>query len=649
MLAVKTAFAYFLTAAVFSAASTAFAAPTTEPTGEDQLNWAEILTRNRKQRIVKCPVQAIFNGSRELKIFEVDGTVKDGFRDETNPNYFWLVLSSSNITFYATIFLPTCPDRDIVPKLTKLIGADISIFAYRDPYVESKRPFKGPNLHFGSMDDIRIIKPAPEDPFDLPALDNSIYNLQPSLIQDLGRRRTTGLVLATWDGKFFLLETDKRTRSNDHTRFLRVELSEPKPPSVGQSICVVGVPETDIFHLNLSRAIWKPYAADDSETALQDAPTNVSAAALLESTNGLRIVNTEFHGRLIRLRGRVHTVFHDSNRFLLSDGGMLIPVVASWIEDKRALPDVGALVEATGVSVLDVESWNPNTAFPRAKGFFLVTRARDDLRIVATPPWWTKGRLLVVILILSLAIGGTLLWNRSLRTLAERRGKALMREQIQLVKKKLKISERTRLAIELHDSIAQSLSGMTFEINAANRFSGEEPSLAQHHLDIASRILRSCRDELRNCLWELRSEALEASSMDEAIRQTLIPHIGSANLHVRFNVSRARISDDLAHAILRIVRELVSNAIRHGNATTVHIAGTLENGMVLFSVADNGTGFDPDHRPSVETGHFGLQGIGERITILGGEMTIRSSVGSGAKFTISLPLAPSGQRPNNPS
>ena len=124
--------------------------------------------------------------------------------------------------------------------------------------------------------------------------------------------------------------------------------------------------------------------------------------------------------------------------------------------------------------------------------------------------------------------------------------------------------------------------------------------------------------------------------MDEAIRQTLAPHVAGVAIAVRFNVPRERISDNTAHAILRIIRELTLNAIRHGGATKVWIAGSIEGGRMHFSVRDNGCGFDPDSAPGFNEGHYGLLGIRERVDEFEGEFALKSSLGTGTKATISL-------------
>ena len=95
-------------------------------------------------------------------------------------------------------------------------------------------------------------------------------------------------------------------------------------------------------------------------------------------------------------------------------------------------------------------------------------------------------------------------------------------------------------------------------------------------------------------------------------------------------------SDTTAHAILRIIRELTANAVRHGHATGIDIKGEFADGQLHISVADNGCGFDPASCPSASTGHFGLDGIRERIDKFDGALAIDSSPGKGTRVKISI-------------
>jgi signal transduction histidine kinase len=178
------------------------------------------------------------------------------------------------------------------------------------------------------------------------------------------------------------------------------------------------------------------------------------------------------------------------------------------------------------------------------------------------------------------------------------------------------------------------------EIGAAKRLlPPDAPSAAMRHLEFAANAIDSSRDELRNCLWDLRGSALDEPDMERAVELSLGPRAGAAALSVRFPVPRASLSDALAHAALRIVRELAVNAVRHGGAKSVAIEGRIDGDMLVLSVSDDGCGFDPASAPGIDQGHFGLQGIRERADMFGGTVSIDSAPGRGTRATVSLALS----------
>ena len=85
-----------------------------------------------------------------------------------------------------------------------------------------------------------------------------------------------------------------------------------------------------------------------------------------------------------------------------------------------------------------------------------------------------------------------------------------------------------------------------------------------------------------------------------------------------------------------MIRELVINAVRHGEARHVDVRGDLDSQQLVFSVTDDGKGFNPENRPGQRDGHFGLQGIQERLNRLDGHMDITSTPGSGTCVTITI-------------
>ena len=163
------------------------------------------------------------------------------------------------------------------------------------------------------------------------------------------------------------------------------------------------------------------------------------------------------------------------------------------------------------------------------------------------------------------------------------------------------------------------------------------------HLAVADKVLKSCRNELRNSLWDLRNDALEARDLGEAIRRTLLPHVRDVELRIRFNVPRSLLTDNATHEILRIIRELAVNGISHGGSKAIQVAGGVDGGRLLFSVRDDGAGFDPDTAPGVLQGHFGLEGVRERLRQLKGSLVFERMPGGGMRATVAIPLP--GRKP----
>ena len=229
-------------------------------------------------------------------------------------------------------------------------------------------------------------------------------------------------------------------------------------------------------------------------------------------------------------------------------------------------------------------------------------------------------KFLALIAVLVAAVVVALLRNQTIRRLSEER-----------------VNERTRLAAELHDTIAQNLTGAAIQLETAEALASNGPAGLRRILASAVKIMHVSREELRDCIWDLRNQTLDEKRVEDALRRTLLPYLCGTRLRIRFPVNRADISDSSAHAAVSVTRELVSNAIHHGHPNLISIAGTLEGNTIKFSVTDDGDGFDVEHSPGPREGHFGLSGIRERVRKLGGTFLVKSKPGNGTKATIALP------------
>jgi len=562
------------------------------------------------------------SGRFDCHYVKMRGTLRDAFDDEVDGNYTYLVLNCEGKLLYA----PT-------PRFkvsNGMIGAEVEIAGICDPMSIGERRYMGYTLLVQDINAIRILKASDEDAFAVPDIDET-QNLGPMEIQALGKRRTHGTVLAAWRPNNILIST-KRKRP-----IFATIANQPLPVS-GTSVEVAGLPETDLFSISLSRAVWRP--SGDSPTVPQKLD-ELDFDKLFGGIDENRRIRPFYNGMVVHIKGDV-VGFESAEGHLaeisISDGKRILTVDTSVVPGAADDVRVGCRIDVTGVCVLETDNWRPGALFPPASGYRIVVRRPNELRILAYPPWWTPGRLFVVIGILAAALVLLLL-----RMALKRRFGAIIAK----AKIDARVGERTRLAVELHDSIAQNLTGVAMEIRSAKRAKTADPSGMDRHLDLAAATLDSCRSELRNCIWDLRSLTLDEATIDEAIRRTLQQHLSGARLEVRFSADRRLFPDSMLHAILRIMRELTINAVRHGRADDIKVAGCIDGGRLHFSVRDNGRGFDPERAPGIRDGHFGLQGIRERIETLEGTIEIESAVGRGTKVSMSLPL-PMKERTGEP-
>ena len=409
------------------------------------------------------------------------------------------------------------------------------------------------------------------------------------------------------------------------------------PPTCGEAVAVAGFPDTDLFILNFTRASCR--ALTGEEAAALNVATEKTPPSRLPPDFDMDEVLRDYYGHIVTLRGTVFAAPSYDGRastMNLLCGGRIVQVDVTSCRETAEVIAPGSEVEVTGLCVINTTTWNPLNPFPRIDQFTVVTRSCGDIAVVRTPPWWTPTRLATVIAALLAVLLALYEWNYILRRIIRRRERQLVKSEVAQVEADLRVDERTRLAAEIHDAISQTLTGVSFQIDAAHKTINEDPGAATRFLAIAKRTLLSCREELRRCLWDLRNDALDESDFSEAVRRTVRPSIGGAELSVRFEIRRQRVSDSTAHAVLSIVRELASNAARHGGARHIRVAGEMQGGRVRFSVRDDGCGFDTAKRPGPSEGHFGLQGIKERIARLGGSLEIESTPGEGTKITVEI-------------
>ena len=562
----------------------------------------------------------------------VRGVLSGARRDEMNPNWNWFALRTPT----GKVFVATPELEHPLQELKSMADAVVLVKGIAS---ESRRSssFIGFHLIPAGPEGITCLSQPPSDPFLDPPLpvqsQTSQCRADPQMPKLLHRHRIQGTVLGTSPNRIFA-----RTDIGSFCTIIPDRaIDMPRP---GCRISASGFPEINPCGLDLTEALIR---VDPGERSALSKGKPIRAGYLSSSDDEGTPFDRNRQGGLFTLSGLVansrESIAYEGI-VRLACGEHTVPVDINVLKDKLAeIPDAGYRLTVTGVCFGSFTSGLSTSDLPVFTGFTIYPRVPEDVVVVSRPSWWTPARLMGVILALTVLIVAILIWNRSLAVLSDRRGKRLYAEAIAHTKAEMKVEERTHLAVELHDALSQTLTGVALQIDSACLANRGGNTRVGQVLEVAKSMLSSCRKELHNCLWDLRSRTFEEKDMTEAVTRTLAPYSDGVEISVRFNVPRSLFGESQSHAILRMVRELAVNAINHGRATRLWIAGEHHDGTVSFSVRDNGCGFDPSAVPGPREGHFGLQGIRERLEKLNGSLAIHSKPDGGTKVNVRLRMS----------
>lgn len=198
--------------------------------------------------------------------------------------------------------------------------------------------------------------------------------------------------------------------------------------------------------------------------------------------------------------------------------------------------------------------------------------------------------------------------------------------------------ERTRLAREMHDTVIQGCAGVSSLLEAALGVEASEEPLRDQILSYASDQVRATIDSAREAVWALRSTS--ASDADVAARcQELARHFqGASGVPIRFQVTGDpfQFGELTTREFMMAVREALTNAVSHAHPTCIDLDLCFEKRDLKVEIRDDGCGFQPPPDSS-RNGHYGIQGMRERVRLLRGVLSIESKPRMGTTVRIVIP------------
>jgi two-component system, NarL family, sensor histidine kinase UhpB len=193
--------------------------------------------------------------------------------------------------------------------------------------------------------------------------------------------------------------------------------------------------------------------------------------------------------------------------------------------------------------------------------------------------------------------------------------------------------ERRRVARDLHDEVNQALTAILLRLEALSQ---DSPPERQEDVAELKRLANQAMEELLNLARHLRPTALDDHGLVPAIEAQLKGFGERTGIAADFATEgdAAGLDEDKQTVVYRVAQEALLNVGRHANATHVDVTLTAREAGAELRVSDDGSGFNP---ASAREGGLGLAGMAERARLVGGELDLRSSPGSGTEVTLRVP------------
>jgi signal transduction histidine kinase len=325
-----------------------------------------------------------------------------------------------------------------------------------------------------------------------------------------------------------------------------------------------------------------------------------------------------FEAQFIETEGRIESEQHTGKHMVvlrLHEGSQSFLAIAnnpSPVEEPHGF-QIGSRLRLRGICVTDRAYTGDELPFA------LLMRSVEDAQVIEPPPWWNTEHIaeLVAILFL-LSLGGQLVFT------------SVKRSQFRAV-----VEERERLAMEMHDTLAQSFAGLGFQLEA---LCDEAPpgSAMRAQLESTLDLVRFGHMEARRNIAALRPSTLERLGLAEALRQAAHAIVREGKVAVIVNVCGEvkSIPMRLADPMFRIGQEAIANATRHGHPRRIDVRLAYGKSSVKLSIKDDGIGF---LAPMESTG-YGIRGMKRRADTIGANLRIHSLPGHGTSVRVRVML-----------
>jgi signal transduction histidine kinase len=199
------------------------------------------------------------------------------------------------------------------------------------------------------------------------------------------------------------------------------------------------------------------------------------------------------------------------------------------------------------------------------------------------------------------------------------------------------LSERGRIAREIHDTLAQDIVGISVQLELVSRLMTLSLEAAKEQLQQTRVLVRRSLTQARSSIWDLRSSG--SGDLPSRLRDAAKELTRDTGITLRLDIGGTyrAFNQTVEDELLRIAQEAITNAVRHASATTIDVSLNYHATGARLEVHDDGRGFIMTGSKSGPAGHYGIRGMHERAERAHGMLEIQSSPGSGTTVIAETP------------
>ena len=363
-------------------------------------------------------------------------------------------------------------------------------------------------------------------------------------------------------------------------------------------------------------------SAADGRPSLNNASVHVLWEGQPGSANSVtasRLATAEYDGEYVEIEGKL------TGRQVLSDDLVRLQLSAEPQRFEAIIPrardsgqtqaiQIGSNLRLRGVVTRSAHFLENGVAFG------VLVRSADEVQVTSGPPWWTMRNLLLLACLLTITVVAI----------------GLVYRRMEKSKLMAVVQEREHLAYEMHDTLAQSVAGIGFQLEAIRATLPRDQVQLRKQLSLAQDLVRHSHAEARTSIAMLHPQQMQRLGLLPGLRDCAQRLVGSSSiaLETESRGSHRQITMRVADALFRIGQEAIANAVRHASPTRLWITLIFQEKQLVFSVRDNGCGFQGESHGQT----LGLMSMQRRAQDIEAEFLISSRPGEGTTVSVSIPL-----------